>query len=290
MRPAIRFDPHASWSAAQRQLTRLFSGCETAALDARLLLCVALGIDHTALVRDSDRPIGAAATRIAELAQRRASGEPVSRILGRREFWGLEFGIGPAVLDPRPETEVLVETVIEAFAARREAALRILDLGIGSGAILGALLGHFPNAFGIGIDVSEAACQVARGNLKRHRLRARAGIFCGNWGDALGGRFDVIVANPPYVASRDLAGLAPEVRAYDPRLALNGGEDGYAAYRRIVPSLGRLAAPESLVAFEVGAGQADGVASLLASAGLANPATRSDLAGHARVVVAHYPP
>ncbi len=290
MIPAIRFDPNASRSEAQRQLTLLFTGRDTAALDARLLLCTALSIDHAALVRDYDRPIGAAAMRIAELAQRRAYGEPVSRILGRREFWGLEFGIGPAVLDPRPETEVLVETVIETLPARREAALCILDLGIGSGAILAALLDHFPNAFGIGVDVSEAACRVARDNLLRLRLGPRAGIFCGNWGDALGGKFDVIVANPPYVASRDLAGLAPEVRGYDPQLALDGGEDGYAAYRRIVPSLARLAAPESLVAFEVGAGQADEVALLLASAGLVNPATRNDLAGRTRVVVAKRAP
>jgi release factor glutamine methyltransferase len=290
MRPAVRFDPDASWNDAQRQLTRLFAGRDTAALDARLLLCMALGIDHAALVRDCDRPLGAAAMRIAELAQRRANGEPVSRILGRREFWGLEFGIGPAVLDPRPETEVLVETVIEALPARREARLRILDLGTGSGAILAALLDHFPNAFGIGVDVSEAACRVACGNLRRLRLEARAGICCGNWGDGLGGEFDIIVANPPYVASRDLAGLTPEVRGYDPPLALDGGEDGYAAYRGIVPSLARLAPPESLVAFEVGVGQADEVASLFASAGLENPTTRNDLAGHARVVVGRRAP
>jgi release factor glutamine methyltransferase len=290
MRPAFRFDANVSRSEAQRQLTLLFAGRDTAALDARLLLCAALGIDHTALVRDCDRPIGTAATRIAELAQRRIEGEPVSRILGRREFWGLDFGIGPAVLDPRPETEILVDAVIEALVARREARLRILDLGVGSGAILGALLAHFPNAFGIGVDVSEAACRVARGNLERLGFRPRAGICCANWGDALGGKFEVIVANPPYVASRELAGLAPEVRDHDPKLALDGGEDGYVAYREIMPSLARFAAPRSLVALEVGAGQSDEVASLLALAGFANRATRRDLAGYSRVVVAQHAP
>ncbi len=290
MRPAISFDPSASRSEAQRQLTLLFAGRDTAALDARLLLCAALGIDHTALVRDYDRPIGSAATRIAELAHRRADGEPVSRILGRREFWGLDFGIGSAVLDPRPETEILVEAAIEALGGRRRARLRILDLGTGSGAILGALLAHFPNASGIGVDVSEAACRVARNNLERLGFRFRAGICCANWGDALGGKFDLIAANPPYVASRTLAGLAPEVRAYDPKLALDGGEDGYAAYREIVPSLARLAAPASLVALEVGASQADEVAALVASAGLADLAIRRDLGGQPRVVVARQPP
>jgi release factor glutamine methyltransferase len=286
----IRFDPNSSWGQAQRRLALLFAGRETAALDARLLLCAALGVDHAALVRDCDRPIGTAATRIAELAQRRVAGEPVSRILGRRGFWSLDFDIGPAVLDPRPETEILVEAVIEALARRREAVLRILDLGVGSGAILGALLAHFPNAFGVGVDVSETACRMARGNLERLGFRSRVGICCANWGDALGVRFDVIVANPPYVASRELASLAPEVRVFDPKLALEGGEDGYAAYREIVPGLTRIAAPKSLVALEVGAGQADEVASLLKLAALANLSIRRDLGGHPRVVVAWHTP
>lgn len=290
MKPPFRFDPNVSLHEAQRQLALLFAGRDTAALDARLLLCAALGIDHTALVRDCDRPIGAAATRIAELAQRRIEGEPVSRILGRREFWGLDFGIGPAVLDPRPETEILVEAVIEALDARREARLRMLDLGVGAGAILGALLAHFPNAFGIGVDKSEAACRVANGNLERLGFRLRAGICCANWGDALGAKFDVVVANPPYVASRELAGLAPEVRDHDPQLALDGGGDGYVAYREIMPSLARFAAPRSLVALEVGVGQSDEVASFLAAAGFANRAIRCDLAGHPRVVVGQYAP
>ncbi len=289
MKAVIRFDPNTSRGEAQRQLALLFAGCDTAALDARLLLCAALGIDHTALVRDWDRPLGAAALRIAELAGRRAAGEPVSRILGRREFWRFDFDIGPEVLDPRPETEILVEAVIEALAGRREARLRILDLGIGSGAILGALLAHFPNAFGVGADISEAACRVARGNLERLGFRSRAGICCANWGEALGGTFDVVVANPPYVARGELAGLAREVRDYDPRLALDGGGDGYAAYREIVPGLTRFAAPQGLVALEVGAGQSNEVASLLAAAGFANRAIRRDLAGHPRVIVGRAP-
>jgi release factor glutamine methyltransferase len=282
------FDPSLSRTEAQRQLTQVFAaaGLDAAALDARLILCTALGIDHAALLRDPDQPIGAAAKLIAELARRRSNHEPTSRILGKREFWGLDFAIDPAVLDPRPETEGLVEAVVAALASRRQAPLRILDLGTGSGAILGALLSHFPNAIGIGVDISEAACQVARRNLEILGLASRARTFCGDWTNALFGAFDVIVSNPPYVASPELESLAPEVCDHDPKLALDGGKDGFAAYRAILSSLARLATPDTFVALELGVGQARGVARMLASAGFAILATHRDLAGRDRVVTA----
>ncbi len=284
----ICFDPSLSRTEAQRQLTQILAaaGLDAAALDARLILCAALGIGHATLLRDPDQPIGAAAALIAELARRRSNHEPTSRILGKREFWGLDFTIGPAVLDPRPETEGLVEAVVAALASRRAASLRILDLGTGSGAILGALLSHFPNAIGIGVDVSEAACQVARRNLETLGLASRARIFCGDWANALCGAFDVIVSNPPYVASQELENLAPEVRDHDPKLALDGGKDGVAAYRAILSGLAGLATADSFVALELGVGQARGVARILASSNFAILATHRDLAGHERVVTA----
>jgi len=284
------FDPRLSRSEAHRQLARIFAavGLDTSALDARLILCAALGIDHAALIRDPDQPIGAAAERIAELARRRLHREPTSRILGRREFWGLDFEIGPAVLDPRPETEILVDAV--AASLRRQAPLRILDLGIGSGAILAALLTRFPNARGIGVDISEAACRVARRNLEALGLTSRGLVVCGDWTSSLGGAFDVIVANPPYVASAEVETLALEVRDHDPKLSLDGGKDGLAAYRAFVPSLSGLTAPDGLIALELGAGQACDVARLLASSGFARVAMHRDLAAHERVVTASRAP
>jgi release factor glutamine methyltransferase len=286
MKAGICFDPHLSRNEAQRQLTAIFAGLASAALDARLILCAGLDIDHAALIRDPDRPIGAAAERIAELAGRRSNGEPASRILGHREFWGLDFAIGPCVLDPRPETEVLVEALAAALASRRDAPLRILDLGTGSGAILGALLSHFPNARGVGVDISEAACRLARRNLHGLGLASRVCVLCGDWTKALRGGFDVIVSNPPYVAAREFARLAPEVRDHDPKLALDGGKDGLAAYRAIVPSLAALAKPGGIVALELGAGQAGSVAHMLASSGFTLLAVHPDLAGHERAITA----
>jgi release factor glutamine methyltransferase len=282
------FDPNLSRMETQRRLTQIFAatGLDAAALDARLILCAALGIDHAALLRDPDQPIGAAADLIGELARRRSNHEPTSRILGKREFWGLDFAVGPAVLDPRPETEGVIEAVVTAVASRRGTPLHILDLGTGSGAILGALLSEFQNAFGVGVDISEAACRIARHNLETLGLMSRAYIVCGDWTNALRGAFDVIVSNPPYVGSRELERLAQEVREHDPQLALDGGEDGFAAYRAILPSLARLTTPDTLVALEIGVGQAKGVAPIVTSAGFTILATHRDLAGRERIVTA----
>ncbi len=282
-------DPALSRAAAQRLLTQAFAaeGIESAALDARLILCAALGVDHLDLVREPDRAIGGAAEKLAAMAQRRSARQPVSRILGTREFYGLEFALGPAALDPRPDTEILVDTVLAALQARRDAPLRLLDLGIGSGAILVALLSKLPSAYGVGIDRSAAACRIAWNNLAALGLAGRSAIVCGDWTAALDGTFDVIVSNPPYIASGEIAGLAPEVRDHDPRAALDGGPDGLAAYRALAPVAAAFLAPGGIVAFEVGAGQSDSVAALLAATGaLKSIASVRDLGGHSRVVTA----
>ncbi len=293
--PGLAFDPAASLSLVQRQLAALFTdmGSDAAMVEARMLLCAVLNIDHAALLRDAERPIGAkAAAKVVALAARRAKHEPVSRILGRREFWGLDLAIGPAVLDPRADTEAVVEAVIEAMAARRDAPLRILDLGTGSGALLCALLVSFPQAFGLGIDVSKAACRIAAKNLDALGLASRGKIVCGDWTKALSGAFDVrgafdvIVSNPPYIRHADIASLAREVRDYDPIAALDGGVDGYDAYRVLIPALPRLLARDGVVVFELGIGQAEGVGDLFEAAGLVVTGTRRDLAGIERAIVA----
>ncbi len=282
-------DPALSRAAAQRLLTQVFAaeGIESAALDARLILCAALGVDHVELVREPDRAIGVAAEELAAMAQRRIARQPVSRILGTREFYGLDFALGPAVLDPRPDTEILVDAVLAALGARRDGPLRLLDLGIGSGAILGALLTKLPSAYGVGVDRSAAACRIAWNNLAALGLAGRSAIICGDWTAALGGTFDVIVSNPPYIASGEIAGLAPEVRDHDPRAALDGGPDGLTAYRVLAPAAAALLAPGGILAFEVGAGQSESVVALLAATGALTAITSvRDLGGHSRVVTA----
>jgi release factor glutamine methyltransferase len=285
---AFGLEPNLSRAAAQCSLTRIFAeaGIESAALDARILVCAALAIDHAALVRDPDLSIGDAVSSLEAFASRRIKHEPVSRIIGRREFFGETYAIDPAVLDPRPDTECLVEAVIEAVGLRKNHPLRVLDLGIGSGAILGALLSQLPHATGIGIDLSPEACSCARANLSRMGLAERSSIITGHWMAPIKGHFDLIVSNPPYIASADIAGLAADVRGYDPHLALDGGADGLTAYRDIASALTQHLAQDAIAAFEFGEGQRDAIESILCSAGLKPVGSRRDLAGRDRVILA----
>lgn len=282
------FDPGMVLDTARRRLESAFEAAaiETAGLDARVLLCAALEIDHAGLVRDPGHVLGAAAARVQSFADRRLRREPVSRILGYKEFWGARFALDPAVLDPRPDTETLVEAVLGHAGGELGPERRILDLGVGSGAILCALLQNFTKAFGIGVDLSPRACAIASGNLTALGLASRALIVCGNWADPIRGVFDVIVSNPPYIARDEIVRLAPEVRDHDPALALDGGEDGVAAYRALIPSLPKLLAPGGVIALELGAGQRGQVDEILRGAGLWPFAIRLDLAGAERVVLA----
>ncbi len=288
MTASLTFDASLSRAIAQRRLAQAFNeiGIETAALDARVLLCGALGTDHAGLVRDPDRPLGEAAPRLEGFAQRRLKHEPVSRILGRKEFFGEIYTIDSAVLDPRPDTETLVEAVLAATAPRKSEALRVLDLGVGSGAILGALLGQLEQATGFGVDLSPAACRRAQANLSAMGLAKRAFILAGNWMAPLRGRFDIIVANPPYIVSADIERLDPEVRFYDPRLALDGGCDGLQAYRAILAAVQTHLAPAGLLAFELGASQFSEVESMSRASGLELIGCHRDLAGRERVLLA----
>ena len=341
-------EPPPSLGSAVRKLGRLFeeAGLGSPQLDARILVAEACGRDPNRLILDRDAAVSAdEAARIASFAARRLGGEPVSRILGRREFWGLSFKISPDTLDPRPETEVLVETVLNHVKERGEwrqqrpphpvllpegrrdprilaegvssvlsplgerdrvrgdfadhsacsileqAPLRILDLGTGSGCILGALLSELPQARGTGLDRSEAALAVARDNLSRLGLRDRVSFLCGDWISAIGGgAFDVIVCNPPYIAPSEICQLGLEVRAHDPYLALDGGEDGLEAYRIIVPQAFAALRKGGLLVFEVGHRQSETVLDLMKHSapapGFSEVRILPDLGGAGRAVAA----
>jgi release factor glutamine methyltransferase len=255
-------------------------------LDARILVGHALGLDHASLAAAAARALGEMeAARIAAFADRRLAGEPVARIAGEKEFWGLPLLVTPAVLVPRPETETVVELALNLIDGDRAQGLRIADLGTGSGAILLALLREFPNAFGVGTDLDPGALDVARRNAARLGLGERARFLAGDFGKALAGPFDLVISNPPYVATSVIASLACEVRCHDPHRALDGGADGLEAYRAIAADARRLLGAGHLVV-EIGAGQQRDVELLFARTGLAVAVMRHDLSGIARAIAA----
>lgn len=257
----------------------------TPELDARLLVAHALGCEPNRLVLLADEPADAAAVAAAEgLVARRIAGEPVARILGTKDFWTLTLALSPETLVPRPDTETVVEAALAALDrdGRRAAPLRLLDLGTGSGAILLALLAELPEATGVGVDLSEGAARTARANAERLGLSGRAAFVVGDWAAGLSGRFDLLVANPPYIVRDEIPGLPVEVSGHDPHMALDGGADGFDAHRAIVADLGRMLAPGGHAFIEVGAGQAPRLAAI--AGGGFEAAVFCDLAGTERVV------
>ncbi len=258
------------------------AGLDNAGLDARILLEGSLGT--TRFEPDQALSRKAAAT-LAEFVRRRLTGEPVWRILGEREFWGLTFRLSPATLEPRPDSETVVEAALRELDARRSEALSILDLGTGTGCLLIALLSECPQAQGVGVDLSEEACRTAAGNAASNGVAARASFRQGNWTEGLAGRFDLIVSNPPYIPSDEIATLSVEVRQHDPLLALDGGGDGLGPYRIFAETLPPLLAPGGFMVFEIGAGQKDDIVSIMAAADLELKASRYDLGGHERALI-----
>jgi release factor glutamine methyltransferase len=287
-----RLQAGTSVGEARRRLARAFAAqaLEASHLEARLLVGHALGLDHAGLITADARPLtGPDCARIAALAHRRLAREPVSRIIGEKEFFSLSFALSPAVLVPRPETEILVETALQTLDQRP--GLRVADLGTGSGAILLSLLHARPDARGAGTDRSEAALRVAQGNAVRLGLAARAAFLACDFASALGAGFDLLVSNPPYVVRTDLPGLEPEVRDHDPAVALDGGPDGLAAYRQIAADAMRVLAPGGHLVVEFGAGQGPAVAALFRRAGLVSAAPpRPDLCGIERALDLLRPP
>jgi release factor glutamine methyltransferase len=245
------------------------AGVPTPELDARILVLEACGLSAEAYILHPETPVGAAASAAIDCFQnRRRMREPVCRILGVREFWGRRFTVTPDVLDPRPDTETLIEAAFELIGgASRDKPLRILDLGTGSGCILLTLLAEMPQSWGVGADISAAALMVARRNAEQLGLASRAAFVQCDWGETFSEAFGLIICNPPYIENATIDALDAEVRCYDPVLALDGGTDGLAAYERIAWNSARIAQKDAWVLLEVGSGQAPEVLSLFADAG-----------------------
>ena len=238
------------------------AGVERPRAEARLLLEAATGLGRSRLLAHPELPVADSdAERFHGWIARRAAREPAAYILGRAEFWSLAFRVGPGVLVPRADSETMIEAVTGAFPDRA-APLRVLDLGVGSGCLLLSVLHHFVNARGLGVDASGQALAYARANAEALGLDARVELRLLDWRDGVPGTFDVVLANPPYIPSAEIAGLAPEVRDHEPRAALDGGLDGLDAYRTIVPALPGLVSGNGSAFLEVGAGQMPAVATL----------------------------
>lgn len=262
------------------------AGIEAPRAEARLLIEIATGLSRTEQVRAAETPVteqGARAYR--ELVARRAAREPMAYLRGRAEFWSLELAVGPGVLVPRADSETLVGAAIRALP-ERAAAWRCLDLGVGSGCLILALLHHFPNAHGVGTDASAAALACAAANARRLGLSARLDLVRTSWADGVAGIFDLVVANPPYIPTAEIASLQPEVARFEPRAALDGGGDGLDAYRAILAELPRLLAPQGICLLEIGLGQEEALVSLAAAGGFSTTAHR-DLAGIIRCLELH---
>lgn len=261
-------------------------GIDSHRLDARLLVAEVLGVEANTVFTRPDMALTAEQAACLEgMVARRVAREPMSHILGRRGFWTLTLKVTADTLDPRGDTETLIEAVLSRIADS-QAPLRVVDFGTGTGAILLSLLSELPNATGLGVDKSPAALAVARDNAQVNGMAPRTEFLLSDWGRDLDERFDVIVSNPPYIPDQDIDGLEPEVAAFEPRLALAGGPDGLDCYRALIPHMARLLAPGGIAAVEVGMGQAGLVASLFATAGLVVGAVARDLAGIERCVVA----
>ena len=265
------------------------AGVAAPRLDARLLVAHVLGVAPQTVFTRPETPLSAAqAATLDSLVTRRAAREPVSRIVNRRGFWTLDLALGPDTLDPRPDSETLVEALLAALPGR-DRRLRVVDFGTGSGCLLLALLTERPAAWGLGVDRSPGALAVALANAAACGLAGRTAFVCADWGRGLDGCFDAILANPPYIPSDEIAGLEPEVAVFDPRLALAGGPDGLDCYRVLVPHVARLLTSGGAAALEVGAGQAEAVGQMAQDAGLTVAEIRRDLGGVPRCVVAIRP-
>lgn len=263
-------------------------------LDTRLLIAHALHCDRAALITQNEREVTAEEMALIDAyINRRTAREPVGRIIGVREFWGLQIGVNEATLEPRPDSETLVTTVLNVMQdryyhqkslARGEGAFHVLDLGTGSGCLLLAILSEWKEAFGTGIDRSKKALEQAAANATSLGFSDRVKFKQGNWLSGLSGRFDVVICNPPYIKTDDIQGLQPEVKLYDPPLALDGGADGLAPYNQIIPMLPHYLNQDGAAFFEVGKGQAQDIAELMRSVGFKKITTQKDLGGVARCV------
>jgi release factor glutamine methyltransferase len=280
--PAMSLNLLQAWTGARDRLKT--AGIDSPVIDARLLVEAASGATRLEIATDPYRAL--TAEQIAALegyVARRERREPVARILGRKGFWKILLQVGPAVLVPRPDTETILDVVLPAFDEQRH--FQLLDLGVGSGAILLAILAERPHATGLGTDLSDDAIAVARENAANLGLEGRAAFLRGDWTDGLGeDAFDLVVSNPPYIASPVIETLEPEVRDHEPRLALDGGEDGLDHYRTLAPEILRVLRPGGMFAVEIGYDQAEAVSAMFEQAGAEGVRVVKDLGLRDRVV------
>jgi release factor glutamine methyltransferase len=271
-----------AWQGARARLEA--AGIPGPVIDARVLVEAACGVTRADIVGDPYRELEAGQVeRLDDYLERRIRREPVSHILGRRGFWNIMLGVTPDVLTPRPETEVIVDHALRLFPEGRPFSL--LDLGVGSGAILLAILAERPAARGLGVDASEEALAVARDNAAHLGMGGRVALLRGDWTAGLGDAgFDLVVSNPPYIATDVIETLDPEVRVYEPRLALDGGPDGLDAYRTLAPEILRVLKPGGRFLVEIGFDQRVAVEALFRQAGALEVETLPDLSTHDRVV------
>ncbi len=271
-----------AWTAAKDRLKD--AGIDQPSIDARLMLEVAANVTRTEIVTDPYRELTTEQqATLEEYLSRRARREPVSHIIGRKGFWKILLQVNKNVLTPRPETEVIVDEVLKAFP--EQMPFSMLDLGVGSGTILLAVLAERPAAKGLGVDASAEALAVARDNAASLDLNNRAALMHGDWTAGLGdGGFDVVVSNPPYIPTAVIDTLEPEVRDHEPRLALDGGDDGLDAYRLLAPEILRVLKPGGMFAVEIGHDQSEAVEALFKTAGAQQVKTIKDLSTHDRVV------
>jgi release factor glutamine methyltransferase len=275
-------------SEAIRDISHRLAACavDNVGAEARMLLLGAAGLSRSDLIANPDRRLDRdAAEKLRQWLTRRLAGEPATRIIGERHFWTLSLRVTPDVLDPRPDSETIVSAALDTLGPRTSEPLRILDLGVGSGALLLSMLSGCPLATGVGVDLSEEACAVARDNAVRNGLEARAEIRQGRWTEGLTETFDLVLSNPPYIETATIEDLSVEVRGHDPKLALDGGPDGLDAYRDLASALGGVMRPGAITVLELGIGQGPAVAGLAEAAGLRVVGSKKDFAGVERALI-----
>jgi release factor glutamine methyltransferase len=269
------------WAVLKLQQEKI----ESASLDSRILLEYVLGVSREQLLFALDQPMSAEQyARFEMLVEKRAQRQPIAQLIGKREFWGMNFVVNEHTLDPRPDSEALVEYVLERVENRAD-IFKVLDLGTGTGCLLLSILSELPSARGLGVDYSENALQVAKENAMALGLAGRTQFMCGDWCEKIDGEFDIIISNPPYIPTQVIPTLDPEVSQFEPKLALDGGEDGFACYRKIMKKLPKILAKNGFAAFELGMGQQKELTALAGENGLEAVGVRNDLSGIARCII-----